>query len=363
MMLIEQSQIRRILIFKLCCIGDIVMMTPSINALRKKFPDAKITIVVNSWVKDITSYLRNVDRVIISDALYEKSTIGKINGAFGLIRELRKHSFDMVLLGHRNNVFGLITMLSGIKYRLGFCGTKFLNFCEKFREDIHESERYLSILKSIGIDETICIPELKRKFTREEILSKTGLDPQKKVIGIFPFGGINPGTDMNIKRWELEKFLELVKRFGVEHKDVSILLFEGSEKSEKIADKHFGDNVKVMKIGTDLISSCDVMLCNDTGAMHIAAAIGIPTLTIFGPTDPKLLAPLNPHGKNIHRIISKNLECSPCYNTSNAIDRNNGKYWQGNKFICHIRTHDCMKLITVDEVFYELSSMIKVISK
>ncbi len=362
-MLIDQSKIERILIFKLCCIGDIVMMTPSIRALRKTFPNAEITIVVNSWVKDITDYLGNVDRVVISDALYEKSTIGKINGAFGLIRELRKHSFDMVLLGHRNNVFGLITMLSGIKYRLGFCGTKFLNFCEKFREDIHESRRYLSVLKSIGIDETICIPELKRKFTREEILSKTGLDPQKKVIGIFPFGGINPGTDMNIKRWELEKCLELVKRFEIEHKDVSILLFEGSEKSEKITDKQFGDNVKVMKIGTDLISSCDVMLCNDTGAMHLAAGFGIPTLTIFGPTDPKLLAPLNTHGKNIHRIISKKLECSPCYNTSNAIDRSNGKYWQGNKFICHIRTHDCMKLITVDEVFYELSSMIKVISK
>ena len=355
---IDRANIRNILIFKLCCIGDIVMMTPSINVLKKNFPDAKITIAVNSWVKNITDYLSNVDTVIISDALYEKTLAGRLAGAASLISELRKEKFDLVLLGHRNNIFGLITKLAGIKYRLGFCGTKFLTHCEPFRDDVHESKRYLRILQSIGIDDDKCLPELRRFFPREKILTDTGVDPKKRVVGIFPFGGINPGTDMNIKRWELEKFVELTYRISKEFPEIRILLFEGSEKSEKLGERDFANNVKISKVDTGLISACDLMICNDTGAMHIAAAFGIPTMTIFGPTNPKILAPLNPPGENIHEVIRKGVECSPCYNTTNAIDKNNSKYWQGNKFICYKGTHECMKLISVDEVFDRVSQKI-----
>jgi len=65
----DRLKIKNILVFKLCCLGDIVMMTPSINALKRNFPDARITIIVNSWVRGITEYLNNIDSVIISDAL------------------------------------------------------------------------------------------------------------------------------------------------------------------------------------------------------------------------------------------------------------------------------------------------------
>ncbi len=355
---IDRSDIKNILVFKLCCLGDIVMMTPSINALKKNFPDARITIIVNSWVRGITGYLNNVDSVIISDALYEKSIAGKLAGAMSLINELKKGKFDLVFLGHRNNIFGLITKLAGIKYRLGFCGTKFLTNCEHFRDDIHESKRYLRILRSIGMEDDESIPELKRIEERQKILTESGIDHRKKVVAIFPFGGVNPGTDMNIKRWELQKFIELTNRISLAYPECEILLLEGSESSEKIADGNFRDNVKIRKIETRLISACDVMICNDTGAMHIAAAFGIPTMTIFGPTDPYLLAPLNPPGRNIHEVISKSVECSPCYNTANAIDKGNKKYWQGNKFICYKGTHECMKLIRVDDVFDRVSRKI-----
>ncbi len=354
----DRLKIKNILVFKLCCLGDIVMMTPSINALKRNFPDARITIIVNSWVRGITEYLNNIDSVIISDALYEKSLAGKLAGAASLISELRKGKFDLVLLGHRNNIFGLITKLAGIKYRLGFCGTKFLTNCENFRDDIHEPKRYLRILKSIGIEDYENIPKLKKIEKRENILTESGIDHRKKVVAIFPFGGVNPGTEMNIKRWELQKFIELTSRISIAYPEIEILFLEGTESSEKITDRKFSDNVKIRKIDTGLISACDMMIGIDTGAVHIAAAFGIPTLTIFGPSDPDLIAPLNPSGQNIHEVISKNVECSPCYNTATAIDKGNKKYWQGNKFICYKGTNECMKLISVDEVFDRVSRKI-----
>ncbi|MBK8550801.1 MAG: hypothetical protein IPL53_06955 [Ignavibacteria bacterium] len=204
---IEKDKIKKILVFKLCCLGDILMMTPTINALKQNFPDAEITLIASLWVKRITDYLKNIDSVITEDVFFEKSFLKKVTGVTKLIFKLRKSEFDLVFLGHRNSVFGLISRLSGIKYRLGFCQTKFINYCEPFDEKIHEVIRYLNVLKSIGIKPDIKPLELKLKYPLSETKKTYGIDEEKFVIGIFPFGGINPGTEMSIKRWDIKIIL------------------------------------------------------------------------------------------------------------------------------------------------------------
>lgn len=362
---IEKEKIKKILIFKLCCLGDIVMLTPVINTLKENFPSAEISMIVCSWADGITGYVGNVDHVIINDDLYKKSFYEKITGVFKLIFTLRKYSFDMVFLGHRNSIFGLILMLSGIKYRLGFMQTEFINYGVPFEENQHEVKRYLNILKSIGIESGIRPIQLKRKYSPDEIKNKFNIKEGKPVIGIFPFGGVNPGTKMNIKRWELSKFYELIKMVINEFPDSRILLFDGTDKEEKNDIEFSEGNVFKFKIDFDLISVCDIMVCCDTGAMHIAAGFNVSTLSIFGPTDPGLLAPLNinsdidSENKIIHRYIWKKPDCSPCYTPSTAADTKNRKYWKNGTFVCQNGTHICIKEISTEEVFNTLSEMIK----
>jgi ADP-heptose:LPS heptosyltransferase len=360
---IDKDKVKKILIFKLCCLGDIVMLTPVINTLKENFPDAQITLIVCSWVEGITGYLKNVDSVIINDDLYKKKLFDKLKGVKNIITVLREHSFDLAFLGHRNNVFGLILKLSRIKIRLGFSNTKFINYGEPFDDKQHEVYRYLSILNSIGIEPKVSQLELKQKIKRDEIKNKFNIEDGKFIIGIFPFGGINPGTGMNIKRWELKKYFELIEKVKIDYPDALIILFEGSEKDEKIKETERSKIVIKREINFNLISICNIIISGDTGAMHIAAGFNVSTLSIFGPTDPQLLAPLNTQAdlKVIHRYIWKRPECSPCYTPETAMDKKNSKYWKDGYFFCNTGTHICMKEISVAEVFINFSEMIKTI--
>lgn len=351
------SKIKKILVFKLCCLGDIIFMTPLIAKLKKNFPDAEIYLIASSWVEKLVPYLKHIDRTIIYNPPVKRGIFSKFAGFIKLIRLLRKQKFDMAYLGHRANIFGLSLKLSGIKYRLGFRGTKFLNYTVKFDENIHETKRYLKVLEEKGIETDPNKPELKKDRDIDEIKKEYNIQANKFIIGIFPFGGINPGTKMDIKRWSYERYIELVKTISRRFQETLILLFEGTEENEKIekADSHLRANDRIIKINIDLISICDIFISGDTGPLHIAGALNIPTLGIFGPSNPELV---NPPGE-LHKYIWKKPICSPCYTPATAIDRNNKKYWKGDNFICNVGTHICMKDISAEEIFKELEGMIK----
>jgi len=295
------------------------------------------------------------------------------------MRILRGKEFDLALLGHRKSVFGFILWLSGIQYRLGFNGTAFLNYTADFDENVHETQRYLNILRESGLRVNAGVPKLKQVRDKTEIRREFGIPLDKRVLGIFPFGGINPGTRMDIKRWGEERYLELAKRACEEFPDTYVALFEGfgeDEKFDRGMAGDFGFHGKGVRINIDLISCCDLFVGGDTGPVHIAAALGVSTLTIFGPSNPNLVMPLEDSAfrelpvpeattvqKPVHKVIWKKVECSPCYTPATAIDRKNRKYWRGENFICHVGTQVCMKEITVEEVFEELKDMIRQIAK
>jgi ADP-heptose:LPS heptosyltransferase len=358
------NNIKKILVFKLCCLGDIIFMTPAIAGLRNNFPDAKIYLIASSWVEKLTPYLKNIDEVIIYDPPLKGGFFYKLSGLVKLVRTLRKQKFHLAFLGHRANVFGLALKLSGIKYRLGFKGTKFLNYTAEFDENIHETERYLNILKRNGFETDTTQPELKQIRPLDDIKREYNIPTNKFVVGIFPFGGINPGTRMDIKRWDFERYIELVNLIVKQFPDVLILFFEGTQVNEKVnhpkATPRFRGNgikgVQIIEINIDLISICNIFISGDTGPLHIAGALNVQTLAIFGPSNPSLVKPI---GKTLHMYIWKKPICSPCYTPATAVDRNNSKYWRGDNFICYVGTHVCLKEISVREVFGVLNDMIK----
>jgi ADP-heptose:LPS heptosyltransferase len=353
---IRNKKVKQILIFKLCCFGDIVFITPAIEALRTNFPEARITLIASSWVRDLIPYL-NVDEVLVFDTSQKMGLLKGFTVGLRLMRILRGKEFDLALLGHRKSVFGFILWLSGIQYRLGFKGTAFLNYTADFDENVHETQRYLNILRESGLRVNAGVPKLKQVRDKTEIRREFGIPLDKRVLGIFPFGGINPGTRMDIKRWGEERYLELAKRACEEFPNLYVILFEGLGEDEKLIPPLPPSMGEKKKINIDLISCCDVFVGGDTGPVHIAAALGVSTLTIFGPSNPNLVMPLS-EGNAIHKIIWKKVECSPCYTPATAIDRSNKKYWRSNNFICHVGTHVCMKEISAEEVFEALNEIL-----
>lgn len=363
-MKIEQNKIKKILIFKLCCFGDIIFLTPTISALKKNFPDAEISLIASPWIAALKNYLKYVEDVIVFNDVFEKNFFKKVIGTLSLIRVLRKKEFDLVFMGHRKSIFGLIVKLSGIKYRLGFSETKFLNLTEKFDPNIHETERYLNVLRvnDLRVDDNEM--ELIQHKNKNEIREINNIKLDKFIIGIFPFGGVNPGTEMDIKKWDIENYYSLIDLLKNNSKNYLIFLFEGKHISEKLTMKDFAENVMIKSIDIDLISICDVFVCGDTGPLYIADALKVATVALFGPSDPRLVAPLNKsNGKNLHQYIWKKPDCSPCYTPITSIEKSNNKYWKGNRFICYTGTHECIKEITVDEVFSKLNEMINKLKK
>ncbi|MCE1164259.1 MAG: hypothetical protein LWX07_02520, partial [Bacteroidetes bacterium] len=129
--------VKKILVLKLCCFGDIVFITPAIKSLKLNYPEAEITLISSSWIKNLFPLVESADRLIVYDPPSEnESLFRRIKSALSLIRILRKEKFDLAFLGHRNNVFGVILFLSGIKERLGFSETKFMNVTAPFSHNL-----------------------------------------------------------------------------------------------------------------------------------------------------------------------------------------------------------------------------------
>ena len=353
------EDIKNILIIKICCLGDVVFITSMISALRKKYPSAKIYLVSASWVKNIFPYLYGVDEKIIFNSPLDSNLISRITGTIKLILKIRKLDIDLGVTTHRKNIFGLLLMLSGIKYRLGFTGTKYLTHTGKFDDTIHETKRYFEILKSFGIESNEPAVLIQKK-NKAEIRKSIGISESDFLISIFPFGGVNPGTNMVIKRLEIAKYIELIGKLQQNYPDAKLLVFEGTQEDEKINKALLPGGVILNKINDDIISISNLFVSADTGSLHIAAALGISTLAIFGPSSPEHLAPLNYEGSgSINRYIWKKPVCSPCYTPLTSVQKDNPKYWQGNTFICNTGTHECIKDITAAEVFEVLEDMIQ----
>ncbi len=349
-----KTTVKKILIMKFCCFGDLVFISPVVSSFKLNYPDSKITLICSPWVKDIAPYFNDIDEVIEYSLNERGNIIEKLLSFFKLVFLLRSKNFDTAFLGHRNNAFGYIAKLSGIKNIFGFKETKYVNCGASFNKNAYEPMRYLSVLEKQGL-QTVKKLQLKNRISKDVIKQNYGLN-KKFTIGLFPFGGINPGTDMVIKRWDIDKYILLYGRLQKSYPDFNIILIEGKEKSEKVNEE---TECRKFSVDVDLISVCDVFVSGDTGPLHIASALNVNTVSIFGPSDPGLIAPRNEYTTGaVHEIIWKKIKCSPCYTPDTAIDRKS-KPWVGDKFVCYMKTHECIKSITVDEVIGKIENIIK----
>lgn len=319
-------------------IGDVVMTLPAITAVREAYPEARISILVKPWVADLLRISPDVDEVIV----YERPGVHEgLGGLFRLVRELKTKKFDMAILLQNAIEAAIIAWLARIPVRAGYNtdgrGIFLTHSAIRSKEilRVHQVEYYLGMLKALGLgagrkDVRLLIGEEEKAFS-DRILKERGIAEASLLIGLAPGATYGPA-----KRWYPERFASVADRL-IERFSARVLLF-GSAGDHEVARSIQGKarNALVdltgettLREAISLIARCRLFVSNDSGLMHVAGALGTPTVAIFGSTNPLTTSPVGQ--KSI--VITKNVDCSPCLKETCPTD-----------FIC-------MDLITADEVY------------
>jgi len=333
---LTSDSFKRILIRSVNWIGDAVMTTPAIGAVRERFPQAEITLLANPLVSQLFFPHEWVDRVITFDRNGSHKGIG---GRLKLAAELRKHRFDAAIILPNSFDSALVPWLAGIPVRLGkrSDGRGLLltgRYCPDESAIGHEVGYYLDLVRHFGIIGKATTPHLVTTPAEDRIaaalLANHGIGEQTFVLGI------NPGATFgSAKRWYPERFAEVARRLAAEWQ-ARIVIFGGPDEAAIAAsiEQHMSGECLNLAGKTTvrdlmaLIKRCNFFITNDSGPMHIAAAFGVPLVAIFGSTDHTGTAPYTDRAV----VVRKDVECAPCKLRECPTD------------------HRCMTTVTADDV-------------
>ncbi len=328
----------RILIRSTNWIGDAVMSVAALREVRRLYPEAHLAVFARHWVAGLFEGQGIVDEII---------PFSNHRSTLKWRHQLR--SYDAVILFQNAFEAGLLAFLSRTPTRIGYStqGRGFL-LNRKARPRIKELKRhqiyyYLDLLFQTGVSELdyanspdfrpdiSLTPTAQSLQSSDRVLKELGLDPNERLIGINPGAFFGPA-----KRWLTDRYAALADLLARE-KGAKVLIF-GSEGEKPIAEEieaHMEESPFILAGRTDLhalmgtISRCSLFITNDSGPMHLAAALGVRQVAIFGSTDEIATGPFSDHAVVIH----KHVECSPCLLRECPKD------------------FRCFNRITVDEVF------------
>jgi heptosyltransferase-1 len=381
-----------ILIVKLSAVGDVIHTLPSLAALRRCYPNADITWVVEEAAADLLAGHPDLNRVIVSgrkrwiNELRRGRIIAPLREIILFIRDLRRRRYDLVIDFHGLLKSAVIVIFSGGKRKLGYDSLQELSglfYNEKIPEEMgkHAVDRYLDFVRHVaGQSGAACLaatPEFriavgkKEKRRVAELFNEHAASlpsggerhsPLTPASHAFPaedrpgsettavgegvyedvprFVAVNPVAFWETKLWEEKKFAVLADRLR-EELGIGIVLTGGeSAPLERICRMmrtkavNLGGRTTLRELAC-IYREADLLVTTDSGPMHLAAAVGTPVVALFGPTDP---ARTGPYGSG-NRIVRKGLCCSPCFRK-------------------RCETPRCMTDISVEEVFTAVKEML-----
>jgi heptosyltransferase-2 len=343
----------KILILALSGIGDALMFTPAIKLMRQALPDAGIdALVMFNGVKDIYDRNTNLNNVIFFDFMNE----GRIN-SLRFLRTLRK-KYDASINVYPSNrtEYNIINYIIGAPQRAGVKylrqDTRNLGWLNNVR--VSENDSVHNVITNIRLIEKLLNknfneePPLEFNLTNQDIsfardyIAKLNINDHDIVIGFHP-GSAVLKNHIN-RRWEPEKFASLGQKL-IKEKNAKILLFGGPEESElRISVNNMIDSpgstiveAENLARSAAVMKRCDVFVSNDSSLMHVASALKLNVAAIIGPTNTNYIHPW----KTGHRIITLNLDCSPCF------------FYSPRPLICSREDvkFKCIKELTVDMVY------------
>ena len=303
-------------------IGDAIIALPALRAVRTRFPDAKIAILARPYVVDIYRGQRVCDELFADDP---KGSHAGLGGRERLAQELRAQNFDVALLLQNAFDAAWLAWRAGIPQRIGYARdgrslllTKRIAVPKPGEIPPHEQFYYLELLRRAGwinsLPQESCakldVSQEQARRAEENLLSASARQNRPRIaVG----AGASYGS---AKCWPPDRFADFVNRLRL-HTDADVLFFGTAAErqvSDAIAAGINGPSISLVGKTTTadlpaLLSRCQLFVGNDSGAMHVAAAVGLPVVAIFGPTDPHGTAPITSRCT----IVQEKPYCSPCF--------------------------------------------------
>jgi len=349
MSVISGQEIKRVVVRGTNWVGDSVMSIPALRALRRVLPDARITLVLRPGVRGLFADADFIDELLVYDRR-------NMFSAFGQVREWKKRNFDLALLFQNAFEAALIPFLAGVPLRLGYATESRRAMLSHplalpdWRSTRHEVFYYLYLVTALeqflyqtsniceaDPDASLELSESRRQEAAH-LLQTYGQNTDRSIVAICP-GSINSRA----KRWPADSFANLADKLLDERRQV---VFVGSPAESEVSREVTNRmrNKPAVLTGkttidqlTSILGVVDLVVTNDTGPAHIAAALGRPTLVIFGPTNPLTTRPFSGQAE----ILRHPPDCAPCMLRDCPID------------------HRCMTAITVAEVLEQSNAMLK----
>lgn len=339
------SSPKSILAIRLSSLGDVLMTIPAARALKDHYPQSRLTWLVEGSVADLLAHQTFIDEVIrfprgsIQGALRSAQFSKATREMRAFLKKLRGGEYDLILDFHGIIKSALFSKMVRGKKTIGFGKTVakekshlfYQNCVENDDKRLHKVERNMLIPRHLGIKGPIPAVRLETNPEAEkyidEFFAREGITAP--VFAINPFSS----RGSTYKRWEMERYGELIRRMGQKKLGKTIILWGPGEKGEARRLKERAGEETFLSCPTDvpqllaLLRRVTMYIGGDTGMMHLAVFAGTPVLAIFGPTDFKINGPYGP----VHRIIRRDLPCSPCKNRD-------------------CKGRECLREITVDDV-------------
>lgn len=311
---IDPSKIKKILLIRLRRIGDIILTTPAVSALRNAFPSAFISYIVEEPYRELVEGNPCLDKVYVLKKKQRSKDFWKF------IRQIRKEKVDVVIDFHSGPRASLITLFSGAKLKIGY-RIKYRNFIYDIklprsseRGPIHSVENHINLVKALGISITpsfpAFIPEAQEKEAEKvnKVIRENKLEG-KKIIVLH----ISAGNEF--RDWGADNWIQTINLLA-QQPEVRIVLVGAAEdkkaeeeilKKSKAATLSLVGRLNLREL-REFISHSSLFVGPDSGPMHIAATTSTPIVALFGPTLPANFAPWQAKAT----LIEKNLDCRPC---------------------------------------------------
>jgi heptosyltransferase-3 len=345
------KNIKKILVLKFRHIGDVLLIVPTIRALKETFPEASIAVAVNAGTEDVLFGHPLIDELIVLDRSVKKlPALKKISREIGFIQNIKRRNFDMTVDLTSGDRAAILSFISGARYRLannpgtrGFPGKRFIYTHISYIDNTkHMVMQNLDVIGKFGITtenrdvDFFISDETKRKVAR--LLEKEGIKKGDRIVHIHPtsrwmFKCWDDTYMAEIIDWLCNKGMKVILTSAPDREELaraeSILsLLPAETKLSGSIIPLFGKTT-IKELGA-ISEASDLFIGVDSAPMHIAAAVKTPVIALFGPTGESTWGP---YGEN-HIVLSKSLSCKPC-----------------RKGMCEgISLRDCMSAIKPDDV-------------
>jgi heptosyltransferase-1 len=327
----------RICIIKPSALGDVVHALPVLSALRSRWPDAHITWVVSRLYEDLVRNHHDIDEVLVFDRCRRGETVpAAARVLLGLCQRLRHGRFDLAIDLQGLLRSALLAAATGAKLRVGMADARegsrcfYTDLVDAPRQGVHAVDRALLVARVLGAVEVE--PEFNIPISREDhewAIAHLALAPRPRVM-------LNVGARWLTKRWPPEHFAEIGRRAAAEYG--ATIVASGAAGDRPLVEalrRHLG-RVRLidfcgrtrLKQLAALALECDLMVSNDTGPLHLAAAAGARVVGIYTCTSPALTGPVGPHVATVASCV-----------------------WCAPSFVKKCRRLDCMSELTPDRVW------------